>query len=529
MKQMIKTACALCLALCMLTTGALAELSWLDDALSSYLDINDDTTFSLGFQINELLPFSEETVGMINGVLGHLRMNSRVQDTSSLMALLVDGENMLSFSENEADGRMAFTTSLLPNRTLVADGSPMDVLSGNETLREEPFDLFRAIEGAEECYMDLADAIVPFATEKSANYKISGIGYARWVRLAKLTAEDSQALMPQIIALLSCGMDQAFREQLQGMTCGDNFTIALYSTAENGEPLAMYMKGSVTMADGEKWQLAYQWAFLRDEEGQEDTYRYELTQNKSPRHKRIIEASRELGGQTGTLEIIRKADIQLKDADRNETIVIKDSIEAVEKGNKTTLTGSLVTTVKDQSSENVVSHVTTFTPDLLLTSAEGTGVLSGSVSLKETQGKTVLRDLVFIFDEEPAQLLDVAAEDGSLYAVAEEDPLDPAIAGSSLAQNIDVDWGGDTSLQDYLVGNPPIGLTAHPTTKKPVTVDLDQADESVVAALRDEMAQNMAGVLLIALGRLPQEELSLLSDNMTETDYAIFMQLLGDL
>jgi len=527
-KPIWRRALALAAALCLLCTGALAELGWVDDQLSGFLDINSDTTFSLGIQLNTLQPFGEEITSMLNETLEHIRVETRILDDGTQMSFTAGGESVFTVEEALRDNRMAMVTSLLPNRVLVANGSPMDLISGNEMAAEPAFDLHTAIIDAENCYEALTEAITPYAEEKAANYKISGIGYARWVRLARLSKQDSEKLLPQIIRVLGCGMEQSFREKLQTLTCADQFTVALYFDEENGTPLALYMKGSVYLTPEDKWTLAYQWAFTREAEQSKDTYRYELVEVKSPKHKRVIEAQRtNTTGEDGKLQLSRECELTIKDDSRNGTIINKDQLTLVRDGSQQTLTGSVVTTEKDLSGGDTVTTVTTITPELTLTSAQGSGVLSGQVNLEEHQGKTVYRDLTFLLDEEPAQALDEAAASGSLFAV-DVNPRDPSVAGSSLAQNVDVVWSDD-SLQGFLVGNPPIGMVSYPVPETMQTVDLDLVGQEQRDMLLEEMAQRGAGVLLIALGKLPGEPLRLLIDNMTDVDYAAFLSLLGDL
>ena len=527
MKSIWRRIGALAAALCLLCGGALADVNWVDDQLSVFWDVNSDTTFSLGIQVNTLQPFGEDITAMLNETLAQIRVETRILDDGTQMGFAVGGEPVFTVEEAQRDGRMAMTTSLLPNRVLVASESPMDVLSGNEMAVESAFDLHSAITDVENCYEALTEAILPYATEKAANYKITGIGYARWVRLARLSVEDSGKLLPQIIRVLSCGMDQEFRNQLQTLTCADQFTIALYSDEEGGVPLALYMKGSVYLTPEDKWTLAYQWAFSREGETLKDTYRYELVQVKSPKHKRVIEGKRENGGDPDEPVLTRECELAIRDENRNCTILNKDKVSLTRDGNQQLLSGSLVTTLKEHSGGDTVTTVTTITPELTLTSAQGSGVISGQVNLEEHRGKTVLRDLTFLMDQEPAQALDAAAANGSLFAV-DVNPRDPSVAGSSLAQNVDVVWSDD-SLKGFLVGNPPIGMESYPVPETMQTIDLNMADAQQREALLDEMAQRGAGLLLVALGNLPGEPLRLLTDNMTEVDYAAFLSLLGDL
>ena len=528
MKSIWKKACTLAAALCLLCSGALAELGWVDDQLSAFLDINSDTTFSLGIQVNTLQPFGEDITAMLNETLAHIRVETRILDDGTQMHFAVGDEPVFTVEEALRDNRMAMTTNLLPNRVLIADRSPLDLLSGNEMATDPLFDVHAAVIDAENCYEALTEAIVPYATEKAANYKITGIGYARWVRLARLSVEDSGKLLPQIIRVLGCGMDQEFRNKLQTLTCADQFTIALYFDEEGGAPLALYMKGSVYLTPEDKWTLAYQWAFNRSEEESKDTYRYELVQVKNPKHKRVIEAERtNTTSEDGRLLLNREFEIALRDDTRNCTILHNDQLTHARDGSQQTLSGSLATTLKEHSGGETTTTVTTITPELLLTSAQGSGVLSGQVNLEEHQGKTVYRDLTFLLDEAPAQALGEAAASGNLFAV-DVNPRDPSVAGSSLAQNVDVVWSDD-SLKGFLVGNPPIGMESYPVPETMQTIDLMLADDTQRTTLLDEMAQRGAGVLLVALGKLPGEPLRLLTDNMPDVDDAAFLSLLGDL
>ena len=525
MKRMLRRICAWMLALCLPLSGAMAETEWFSREFSSFLDVNNDTRFSLSIQLNELQPFSPDTAAMLNDVLSHIQIESRIQSDQTVMALGMDGEKLLTFEEVQKNGRYAMTTSLLPNRVLAAGSSPMDLLSGNEMVQEEPFSLHRAVEELEACYQELTDAIVPYATEKVANYKISGIGHAKWVRLAKMTAEDASSLLPQVVKVLGCGMDQAFRDTLTPVGLGNNFTIALYYDEENGDPLALYMKGQVLMTEDDKWSLAYQWAFTRGEEP-EDSFTCTLSQNGAPRYKREIEASRLNSGSSEEQKLTHQMKMVIRDAEGHRTLQDKDSLTAALKDGKTVLEGSLVHTHKLHEGDATTTTVTTITPELTLTSESGSGVLSGQVTLTETKSQKVIREMVFLFDQQPALELEAAAEDGSLFAVVGEE--EASVAGSSLAQNTDVIWD-DPDQKDYLVGTPPLGLTAYAVPDGLKTIDLDTVDEETKATLLDEMAQNGAGVLLIALGKLPGETLALLSDNMSEEDYAAFLAMLGEL
>ena len=93
---------------------------------------------------------------------------------------------------------------------------------------------------------------------------------------------------------------------------------------------------------------------------------------------------------------------------------------------------------------------------------------------------------------------------------------------SSLSQNETPVDGVDS---DYLVGQPPIGYQIYEVPDTMQTYDLDSAQVEQLEALRSEMYQNLAGRLLAALAKLPAEDVALLADNMSEEDYAAFLDL----
>ena len=130
------------------------------------------------------------------------------------------------------------------------------------------------------------------------------------------------------------------------------------------------------------------------------------------------------------------------------------------------------------------------------------------------------RALTFAFDGEPAEIS--VREDGDLEAEEggqiDYDPMPP----SSLSQNEPA--GEENSA--YLVGQPPIGYQTYEVPETMQTYDLDTAQRQQLEALRAELVQNLAGRLLAALAGLPAEDTALLSDNMSDEDYAAFLALL---
>lgn len=509
-----KRLCALVLTCCLVSGCACAQ--GLTDVLDGYLDLNDDVQYAMSAQIDTLTPYGDEMLSMLNAVLKHLSIGAVVSDDTATMDVCVDGESVMSMTENAVDGGTELTTPLLPNRTLTSAGSAFEKL-GSVEAETAKFDLFSAISGWEDCYQALTDAILPYAEEKSANYKITDVATSKWSRIARLTPEQGAEIAPLIEKVLGCGMDEAFRETLVGLTPGKGFIVGLYQLKEGGPDLALYMKGYLTFADGKTRNLAFQWAFTEKEGVRIDTVKYELVRSKTAVDTREIHATLKRQADD-TLLLKGDCTATIKDADGNITTVHTYDLSGQDKSGVRPVTGSVTIAVKTREGETTTTDTTTITPDLRLTSSEGSGVLSGTVGIDQKTDKLVHTALKLVFDEEPARLLSQAAQSGVLFAVS-----DPEMPQSSLSQNIEM----PDKPEDYLVGAPPIGLTGYNAPETMQVIDVDA--EGQLDALMGEWTQNLAGKLLIALARIPEEDMALIRDNMSEEDFAAFLAMVDDL
>ena len=508
------------LAMYLMCGTALADGSALSRAVEDYWSGGDEVQFHLSAKIESLTPYGEGTIEMMNALLEHLSVAACLRDggADAEVTFCVAGDPIVGLTEKQADSGTMLTTSLLPNRVLLSSESAMDGLSGFEQ-EDAKFDFFAAIEEAESCYRELTDAIIPFAEEKAASYSIKSVGSSRWSRIARLTVEQSAQIQPLIAKVLGCGMDEDFREQLNQMVCQKSFIVGLYQTKEGGDDLAVYIKGNVTFPDGAQRAISYQWAFATNDKGQRvDTYKFEMSKNKAPRDDRTINAS---------IKRIAKEDQLLLDG--QSKAVIRDPETGVTttttliydlNGKNGTLEGSVSSAVRTAKGEEASTTTSTFTPALAMTKADGLAVIKGSVHVEETTGKNTHISMDLLFDEEPADELIRAQETGLLFVV-----VDDRLPQSSLTQNINL---GPEEPDDYLVGNPPIGYTDYPAPQEETVIDLDSISAQERAALVDEMTQRLAGELLRSAARLPDSATALLRDNMSEADYAAFLDLLNE-
>ena len=401
MKNAIKRAAkalALILCLCLTAGAAPAKADALDmvNLLSPWIE-GDEAQLSVSYEIKNLLPYNDSTLTLLNNVLKHITVEGRVSGNDTSMGISVDGDSLFTLEETQENGRSVLRTELLPNRELTSAQNALDALfpedetaepaeEGTDALPGGSFDLNAALTEAEACYRQLTDGIQPYAEEKKANYTIKNVGKGKWVRLAKLTAEQAETLKPQIAAVLSCGMDEAFRQQMESLILKKGFTVALYRTAEDGDDLAVYIKGNAAIEDV-NYTIAYQWAFARGENGNDtDTYKLEFNRPKGKIDKRTAEASRTQSVSEDGRKLTVQSSLELKEGKLTLTTTRKYDLTGRDADGGTAVSGSIVDTVKQQDSKEKTSSTTSteLVPELKWAG----GVLSGTINVARLNGKT---------------------------------------------------------------------------------------------------------------------------------------------
>lgn len=520
MKRFVSRVCALLLCAALFCGGALADTAGLDWAAGAYLDGYEDVRFHMSAQLQSLTPYGEDTLAMMNALLSQLSVSARLTSggADSEMNFCVAGEPVAGVTERLTENGPEVTSTLLPGRTLTGGDSALNALSGFEQ-QESQFDLYAAIRELEGCYQQLTDAILPYAEQKAANYNIKKIGSSRWSRIARLTPEQGAELGPFIAGVLGCGMDQAFRRQLEQMTYVKGFIVGLYQTEENGQDLAVYIKGSVVFPDGAQRAISFQWAFATDENGvRTDTYKFDMTKNKTPRDNREISGSCERTTHAQSLLLDSQSKAVIRDPETG--VITTTTITHDLKGENGSAEGTASCAVRTALGDTASTTTTTFTPQLALTEKDGCAALSGTVHVEQTTGKVTHISADLLFSEAAADAFLSSAQTATLFLVA-----DDRLPQSSLNQNMDFDWD---EPEDYLVGEPPIGCTAYPVPEEEITVDLASASREDIDALVDEMTQRLAGSLLAAAAKLPPEASALIRDSLSDADWAAFLALLEE-
>lgn len=518
MNKLFKRVCSLMICAALLCGCTLANAAGLDWAAGDYLQEKEPVRFRMTAQIESLPPYGDDMVGMMNALLENVEIAGEISADETAMAFRVAGDEVASLTEAQADVGVQLATNLLPNRVLLSGASAMDALSGFEQ-EEKTFDLFAAIEEAEGCYQELTDAILPYAEEKSASYSIKGVGSSRWSRIARLTPEQGAELSPLIAKVLGCGMDEAFREQLRQMTYQKGFIVGLYQKSQGGDDLAVYIKGNVVFPDGAQRAISYQWAFAVNEKGQRvDTYKFDMTKSATPRDNRQISATYKRSAKADTLLVDGQSKATIRNPEDGTTVTttITHKLNGTEGAIKGTVT-NMVRTAKGETASTVT---TTIKPDVLLAEEGDEYLLTGTMRVEQAKGNTTHVAIDLLFGETEGDQEAEEEQAAELYVVTDE-----RLPESSLTQNL---FDEPEEPKAEWEGEPPIGYTAYDIPEESVMVELDNASPEEIAVLMDEMAQRLAGRLLMAVAKLPEDASALIRANLSEENYAAFLALLDE-
>lgn len=595
---------ALCL---MLVAGcalpAQAGVTSLDKALSRWFADQNSVRFFATLQLKTLMPFSDDTIAMLNGVLKHTSLNATINqngdDNSTALEIALDGNVLMSLAETLQGGAYTLETSLLPNRTLTsAKASPMDLLNSpaaeiaqatdanigsavaatesmdatntdavsadiaKVTDKNEPatnasdiadaFSMLDAITELQSNYQALTDGITTFATEKSANYNIKGIGAGKWSRIARLTPEQSAGLQNELRAVLSSGMDTTYREELSQATFEKGFVVALYQNADK-QDICLYLKGNLTDADGTKRKLLWQWAFTTNGLKRKDIFTYSFSKLNGTADTRTIEANCTQESRSDLFSISGKTETTLKRVRVTDKSTVKINLSGEKDASKAlTCKGDVSQELAQTTGGETTKSTEKTAIDLLFTPDTEGSVLSGTINYQNLANKTVLTEIDIALAKDAVQSstapansapklssdgisVDIVSQDG-MTASPEVTPANDATGQVSSIEQIGGDFAEEPAATsapdgstDYLVGTAPIGLKTFAVPKSMVTVDMDQLRADKIESLLTEAAQNFAGKLLLAIAALPEEDAALLKDGMTDEDYAAFLSLFSSL
>ncbi len=521
---------ALCLTLLTgLSTAYADSLLGLDGQLSQWLSQDVPLRFSGVKELQTFLPFTEKQLPMFNDLLQHMAFQSSLEQDGdgsvTTLQMLCDDTPVYMLTERQQGDDFSLETSLLPNYTLQSNGqSPIDALA-HAPQQESPFTFLTAISQAQSHYQALIDACEPYAEKKRANYKIADIGTSKWSQIARLTTEQSDSMLPLLRSMLQSGMDPAYCEELNHVRFGKGFIVGLYKVGENDKDLAVYLKGDLLYPDGSTYALKYQWAFVDKGTQRKDSYKYDAVKGGSPKLRRTVEAFATQTLLSDELSMKGNSETILRGSGTTDVQNDKFSLTGKATGDTRTLEGSWSNQSTHTEDSQETSVTQTMTPKLTVTSGAGGTVLSGTLAVEKKNGKTVTSSYTLHLQEDVPLDFATLTEDNSLYSVLEGAPT--PLPASSISQN--AEESPDASSNEYLVGTPPIGVTAFPIPQEMTPLSLEGLSEETRQALLKQMSQTLSGKLLRAAALLPQEDIALLLDGLTEEDTAKFWDMLSGL
>ena len=473
-----------------------------------------EAAFSMQAQVQALLPWTDTTLEMINRLLNHISLEASVTKGSARMALAVEGTETVWLEETESDAGTILQTDALPNRILSSSGSALEGLltvasafEEEDTLCPYTFDLSQALQEGLAAYPALKEQLAPMAESKAANYTIKNVGKGSWVLLGRLTKDQSAELHDALCAVLSAGLDSNRREMIYSLTFQKALNVAVYSTGkegEEGEDLAVYVKGNVKHPNGKTYEISYQMAWG------EGISTYKLEIGKGKKDGLAISGTLTLSGGDTSYEESLKCTSSFRSEDGKIAWEITDQQVMTGKRSKAlrTLKGTL-TRKEKATGDTAYTQETEWSLDL----ACEEGILTGSLTYGETQDKNTLTQVTMTLTGPGAGLASAESsvepgEEVVIVLYGDEDE----IAGDTLTAGED-----DTG---FLVGTPPAGMTAYNAPAAALQVDLDTVTPEALEALQQEMFQNTAGTTLYALfTSLPREDLALLEDNIEEETF----------
>ncbi|MBN1778048.1 MAG: hypothetical protein JW811_08000 [Clostridiales bacterium] len=531
----------LCLLLCIMA-GASASIASLDEVLSPLLDGPDAVRMSVNLTAKTLMPFDDIRLDLINRILKHLQLNVLLEnnagDALAAFELLLGGDTLFEVTEQYSGGAYLLQTSLLKNRMLFStQASPMDTLLAsseeepvideesldpNTSDVEEAFDMLAAVDEIRGCYRDLIDKTVPLTEKNTVSYSIENIGRGRISYVAKLTTGQSTELLSELRALISCGMDAEYREELSRVTFARGFTVALYQNAD-GEDISVYIRGTIVYPDGDRRSLKWQWSFTPDDVTQ--TFLYQVSREEGRRDTRNIDAILTRTGNQDGFALECETTANLRRGGMNELSTLTLDL-AVGTGEIKTCSGSVTRVTSGTYNGDDLDEITTgVSVDLSLPQADSAAELTGTATYRQIKNDTVTTELELSFVQASVAVSDNAQSESTLVEISIL-PADPSAAGEAAQTPTETVEESQAVQPEFLVGTPPLGLYDYEIPLEMITINMDTTARRVHRSLMNEAAQRLAGNLITAILNLPAEDRELLSDGMTEMDYAVFLAIL---
>jgi len=384
----------LALALCLMMAGsALAEVHFIPtvtdwDLQSMPLEIN------VSAQVATHMPFSDERIKQLTAITDRLSLRLNWQplgsEIHSRAALMLDGEEMISFAQQQTEDETMLQLSVLPDTTYAAASAPLDVLLGQSSQATNLWGLTGTehewLEQGYELLMNLEEALKPYlSAEKQVKTAIENMGRAAVCQDYSVKTADAGALTALLSGVCPEGR---LKELISSLVFSGQQTMRVYRTSE-GVPLRMEYNGNCGTEESGLRDVNLVWRLRRDDEA----YRDELTL-KSPALK---------GTDKNTITWncavtkTKKGTLNL-DCDL-EYIVVKDKVKTTldadidlkntVSGEDSHITGDVV--IKQRIDEESWNKLI-LEPDLSIRGTAGSPFADGTVLVKEQTGSNTTEE-----------------------------------------------------------------------------------------------------------------------------------------
>ena len=228
------------------------------------------------------MPFSDERVKQLTAITDRLALRLHWQplagEIQSRAALLLDGEELISFAQQQTENETMLQLSALPDTTYSAASAPLDVLLGQSSQATELWGLTGTehewLEQGYELLMNLETALEPYLdAEKSVKTAIENMGRAAVCQDYTVKSADA-AVLTELLS--GACPDGRLKELVSSLIFSGKQTLRVYRTSE-GVPLRMEYNGNCGKSEDALRDVNLVWRLRRDDEA----YRDEVTL-KSP-------------------------------------------------------------------------------------------------------------------------------------------------------------------------------------------------------------------------------------------------------
>lgn len=497
-------------------------------SLSEFLLPEDKVSFEVGLTIDEMNPYGKEMLSALNQLLPHLSLSADMAGEEGRYAIMVDEMEAAFFSQTIQDGKQILLTDMLPNRILYSEEDVLtSLLSEKENDEVFSFHLNEALDEVKQYYPMLEEAIAPYAEDKKANYSIKKIGKAQWVRLARLTKDQSEELYDELFAVITSGLNEAYCQTLSGILFQKALTVAFYYTEENGDLLSVYIKGNVKHPNGNTLALAYQFSFTDERK----IYKLELGKGKRGGVSVDGDIISNINGQSYSFNMEIETSFKSLDGKATRKNEEESKLKGEVRNGIRSIEGTieLIETIEKEKKQKKQTDIN------LALMADGSQ-LTGDAKLILTSNKDKITNVTVSFSTSEKMKSDTpkesTSEEGTRPEASDNASASIIILEDKTAEeNLEAENPAESTTDDksieFLVGKSPTGMKTFTANETSKSIDLTKCDEEELCLLQEELYQNLSAKLLLNIFTyVPQKDLTLLADN---TDEQGFLDLLEKL